>query len=56
MKPDVIMLNEVGEVHRLGQREPAGTLRSDVEQLTGRKWYGLFRRSSELVGESGKDT
>ena len=42
MKPDVIMLNEVEKYTGCGNENQPARYEAMMEQLNGRKWYGLF--------------
>jgi endonuclease/exonuclease/phosphatase family metal-dependent hydrolase len=54
MKPDVIMLNEVEKYTGWGNENQPARYEAMMEQLTGRKWYGLFSQEFGNWSANGK--
>ncbi len=54
MKPDVIMLNEVEKYTGWGNENQPARYEAMIEQLTGRKWYGLFSQEFGNWSANGK--
>jgi endonuclease/exonuclease/phosphatase family metal-dependent hydrolase len=54
MNPDVIMLNEVEKNTGWGNENQPARYEAMMEQLTGRKWYGLFSQEFGNWSANGK--
>jgi endonuclease/exonuclease/phosphatase family metal-dependent hydrolase len=54
MNPDVIMLNEVEKFTGWGNENQPARYEAMMEQLTGRKWYGLFSQEFGNWSANGK--
>jgi endonuclease/exonuclease/phosphatase family metal-dependent hydrolase len=54
MKPDVVMLNEVEKNTGWGNENQPARYEAMLEQLTGRKWYGLFSQEFGNWSANGK--
>jgi endonuclease/exonuclease/phosphatase family metal-dependent hydrolase len=54
MNPDVIMLNEVEKYTGWGNENQPARYEAMMEQLTGRKWYGLFSQEFGNWSANGK--